>query len=224
MSLTWPAGLRKAGTARAAKIRSSAKCRHYRSSKIQAMRSALRTTHQPSSPQWGEVYVRLRPVVPRPGAITGGYSCKIFPPSGKRKRGKNALYIYRAPENGKRKFWGERPAAEVGFPVWISRCLQTVNRCLFPGLISGQGGSVRIPIGDRESHQYRIHRNLGTWISLRGLGVPRLGGRPIPLWGSKKPRMVQKLEWIEMAELAVSWILFKSFCRVAGGHCWPPGL
>jgi hypothetical protein len=30
-----------------------------------------------------------------------------------------ALYIYRAPENGKRKFWGESPAAEVGFPVWI---------------------------------------------------------------------------------------------------------
>src|SRR6516162_235225 len=52
----------------------------------------------------GEVYVRLRRVVRRPGAITGGYSRKIFPPSGKRK--KNALYIYRAPENGKRKFRG----------------------------------------------------------------------------------------------------------------------
>ena len=31
--------------------------------KIQAMRIALRTTHQSSSPQWGEVYVRLRRVV-----------------------------------------------------------------------------------------------------------------------------------------------------------------
>src|SRR3974390_985949 len=31
----------------------------------------------------------------------------------------------------------------------------------------------------------------------------------------RKSRMVQKLEWIEMAQLAVSSILFKSFCRVA---------
>jgi len=46
------------------------------------------------------------------------------------------------------------------------------------------------------------------------LGMLAIGG----------PRMVQKLEWIEMAQLAVSSILFKSFCRVAGGHCWPPAL
>src|SRR6516225_5672473 len=37
-------------------------------------------------------------------------------------------------------------------------------------------------------------------------------------------RMVKKLECIEMAQLAVSSILFKSLCRVAGGHCWPPAL
>jgi hypothetical protein len=41
---------------------------------------------------------------------------------------------------------------------------------------------------------------------------------------ARAARMVQKLERIEMAQLAVSSILFKSFCRVAGGHCWPPGL
>jgi len=38
------------------------------------------------------------------------------------------------------------------------------------------------------------------------------------------PRMVKKLEWIETAQLAVSSILFKSLCRVAGGHRWPPAL
>jgi hypothetical protein len=31
------------------------------------------------------------------------YSRKIIPPSAKRKRGKKPLYMYRAPENGKRK-------------------------------------------------------------------------------------------------------------------------
>jgi len=112
-------GLRPAGTARAARDSVVRKVQALPAVKIQVMRIALRTTHQSSSPQWGEVYVRLRRVVRRLGAITGGYSRKIFPPSRKRKKGKNALYIYRAPENGKRKFWGERPAAEVGFPVWI---------------------------------------------------------------------------------------------------------
>ena len=141
MSSTWPAGLRPAGTAKAAKIRSSARCRHYRPSKSRA----LRTTHQPSSPQWGEVYLRLLRVVPRPGAITGGYSRKYFHQTEREKEEKMPATYTEHLKTENVNLGGERPAAEVGFPVWISRCLQTVNGCLFPGLIPGQGSRFGFP-------------------------------------------------------------------------------
>src|SRR6516164_10441277 len=148
------------------------------------MRIALRTTHQPSLPQWAEVYLRLRRVVPRPGAITGGYSRKIFPPNGKKKT-PSTYTEHLKTENVNLGVSVQRP--EVGFSSLDLTVPPDCEPLPPPCLIPGQGGSVRIPIGDRESHQYRIHRNLGTWISLRGLGVPRLGGGLILLWGSKNP-------------------------------------
>src|SRR6516225_8391687 len=123
------------------------------------MRIALRTTHQPSSPQRGEVYLRLRRVVPRPGAITGGYSRKIFPPNGKRKEEKtpSTCTEHLKTENVN---WGVSvQPPEVGFSSLDLTVPPDCEPLPLPWLDSRPGGSVRTPIGDRESHTSLIFRN-----------------------------------------------------------------
>ena len=102
VSPTWAAELRPAGhTPRAAKMRSSARCRHYRPSKS---RSCVLPCEQHTNPHHLN---GVRSTFASGASSSSGCDhwwnirCKIDPPSGKGKKSKNALYILRAPENGK---------------------------------------------------------------------------------------------------------------------------